>query len=226
MDNTLIKDIPIKERPRERFKLYGKENVSNEELLSIILNTGVKNKSVKALSNSILSKMNDISDLKNMTLNNLKKINGIGEAKAIKILAAIELGKRVYYMNNTHNIKMDSPDKIYEYIKGEVEGLEQEHFYALYLDSKKNLIDKKLLFIGTLNRSIVHPREIFKHAYLLSASSIICVHNHPSGDTIPSKEDMFLTKNLVEIGKMQGIAVVDHIIVGNNYYSFFENGDI
>lgn len=226
MDNTLIKDIPIKERPRERFKLYGKENVSNEELLSIILNTGVKNKSVKELSNSILSKMNDISDLKNMTLNNLKKINGIGEAKAIKILAAIELGKRVYYMNNTHNIKMDSPDKIYEYIKGEVEGLEQEHFYALYLDSKKNLIDKKLLFIGTLNRSIVHPREIFKHAYLLSDSSIICVHNHPSGDTIPSKEDMFLTKNLVEIGKMQGIAVVDHIIVGNNYYSFFENGDI
>lgn len=226
MDNTLIKDIPIKERPRERFKLYGKENVSNEELLSIILNTGVKNKSVKELSNSILSKMNDISDLKNMTLNNLKKINGIGEAKAIKILAAVELGKRVYYMNNTHNIKMDSPDKIYEYIKGEVEGLEQEHFYALYLDSKKNLIDKKLLFIGTLNRSIVHPREIFKYAYLLSASSIICVHNHPSGDTIPSKEDMFLTKNLVEIGKMQGIAVVDHIIVGNNYYSFFENGDI
>ena len=188
MDNTLIKDIPIKERPRERFKLYGKENVSNEELLSIILNTGVKNKSVKELSNSILSKMNDISDLKNMTLNNLKKINGIGEAKAIKILAAIELGKRVYYMNNTHNIKMDSPDKIYEYIKGEVEGLEQEHFYALYLDSKKNLIDKKLLFIGTLNRSIVHPREIFKHAYLLSASSIICVHNHPSGDTISSKK--------------------------------------
>ena len=142
MDNTLIKDIPIKERPRERFKLYGKENVSNEELLSIILNTGVKNKSVKELSNSILSKMNDISDLKNMTLNNLKKINGIGEAKAIKILAAVELGKRVYYMNNTHNIKMDSPDKIYEYIKGEVEGLEQEHFYALYLDSKKNVIDK------------------------------------------------------------------------------------
>ena len=226
MDNTLIKDIPKIERPRERFKLYGKENVSNEELLSIILNTGVKNKSVKELSNSILSKMNDISDLKNMTLNNLKKINGIGEAKAIKILAAVELGKRVYYMNNTHNIKMDSPDKIYEYIKGEVEGLEQEHFYALYLDSKKNLIDKKLLFMGTLNRSIVHPREIFKYAYLLSASSIICVHNHPSGDTIPSKEDMFLTKNLVEIGKMQGIAVVDHIIVGNNYYSFFENGDI
>lgn len=226
MDNTLIKDIPKLERPRERFKLYGKENVSNEELLSIILNTGVKSKSVKELSNSILSKLNDISDLKNMTLNNLKKINGIGEVKAIKLLAAIELGRRVYYINNTHNIKMDSPDKIYEYIKGEVKDEKQEHFYALYLDSKKNLIEKKLLFMGTLNRSIVHPREIFKYAYLLSASSIICVHNHPSGDTIPSKEDILLTKNLVEIGKLQGINVVDHIIVGNNYYSFFENGDI
>ena len=161
-----------------------------------------------------------------MTLNNLKKINGIGEAKAIKILAAVELGKRVYYMNNTHNIKMDSPDKIYEYIKGEVEGLEQEHFYALYLDSKKNLIDKKLLFIGTLNKSIVHPREIFKYAYLLSASSIICVHNHPSGDTIPSKEDLNLTKALVEIGKMQGINIIDHIIIGKNYYSLYQNGDL
>ena len=121
---------------------------------------------------------------------------------------------------------MDSPNKIYEYIKNELEDKVQEYFYALYLDSKKNLIDKKLLFIGTLNRSIVHPREIFKYAYLLSASSIICVHNHPSGDTLPSKEDISITKNLIEIGKIQGINIVDHIIIGNNYYSFFENGDI
>lgn len=226
MDNTLIKDIPKLERPRERFKTFGKENVSNEELLSIILNTGTKNQSVKELSNSVLSKLDNISDLKNMTLNNLKKINGIGEVKAIKLLASIELGKRVYYMNNISTIKMDSPNKIYEYIKNELEDKVQEYFYALYLDSKKNLIDKKLLFIGTLNRSIVHPREIFKYAYLLSASSIICVHNHPSGDTLPSKEDISITKNLIEIGKIQGINIVDHIIIGNNYYSFFENGDI
>lgn len=226
MDNTLIKDIPKSERPRERFKKFGKENVSNEELLSIIINNGTKNQSVKELSNSVLSKVNDIKDLKNISLNVLKKINGIGEVKAIKILAAIELGKRVYSKSDMNNIKMDSPDKIYEYMKDEVKDEKQEHFYALYLDSKKNLIDKKLLFIGTLNKSIVHPREIFKYAYLLSASSIICVHNHPSGDTIPSKEDISLTKALVEIGKMQGIYVIDHIVIGNNYYSLYENGDI
>ena len=226
MDNTLIKDIPKSERPRERLKKYGRENISNEELLSIILNTGTKNKSVKDISNLILSKINDITDLKDITLNSLKQIDGIGEVKAIKILASIELGKRVYLDNNLVNIKMDTPEKIYNYMKNEVEGKNQEYFYAIYLDSKKNLIDKKLLFIGTLNKSIVHPREIFKYAYLLSASSIICVHNHPSGDTIPSKEDLNLTKALVEIGKMQGINIIDHIIIGKNYYSLYQNGDM
>jgi len=226
VNNTLIKNIPKSERPRERLKKYGKENISNEELLSIILNTGTKNKSVKDISNLILSKINDITDLKDITLNSLKQIDGIGEVKAIKILASIELGKRVYLDNNLVNIKMDTPEKIYNYMKGEVEGKNQEYFYAIYLDSKKNLIDKKLLFIGTLNKSIVHPREIFKYAYLLSASSIICVHNHPSGDTIPSKEDLNLTKALVEIGKMQGINIIDHIIIGKNYYSLYQNGDM
>lgn len=226
MDNTLIKDIPKSERPRERLKKYGRENISNEELLSIILNTGTKNKSVKDISNLILSKINDITDLKDITLNSLKQIDGIGEVKAIKILASIELGKRVYMDKNLVNIKMDTPEKIYNYMKNEVEGKNQEYFYAIYLDSKKNLIDKKLLFIGTLNKSIVHPREIFKYAYLLSASSIICVHNHPSGDTIPSKEDLNLTKALVEIGKMQGINIIDHIIIGKNYYSLYQNGDL
>ena len=226
MNNTLIKNIPKSERPRERLKKYGKENISNEELLSIILNTGTKNKSVKDISNLILSKINDITDLKDITLNSLKQIDGIGEVKAIKILASIELGKRVYLDNNLVNIKMDTPEKIYNYMKGEVEGKNQEYFYAIYLDSKKNLIDKKLLFIGTLNKSIVHPREIFKYAYLLSASSIICVHNHPSGDTIPSKEDLYLTKALVEIGKIQGINIIDHIIIGKNYYSLYQNGDM
>lgn len=226
MNNTLIKNIPKSERPRERLKKYGKENISNEELLSIILNTGTKNKSVKDISNLILSKINDITDLKDITLNSLKQIDGIGEVKAIKILASIELGKRVYMDKNLVNIKMDTPEKIYNYMKNEVEGKNQEYFYAIYLDSKKNLIDKKLLFIGTLNKSIVHPREIFKYAYLLSASSIICVHNHPSGDTIPSKEDLNLTKALVEIGKIQGINIIDHIIIGKNYYSLYQNGDL
>lgn len=226
MNNLLIKNIPEFDRPRERFKKYGVENLSNNELISIILSSGTKNISVKELASNILGKLDDISDLKNMTLNKLKQTKGIGEVKAITLLSALELGKRVYYEKNISKIKMNSADKIYNYMKDIVCNKNQEYFYALYLDSKKNLIDKKLLFIGTINKSIVHPREIFKYAYLLSASSIVCIHNHPSGDPLPSKEDMLITKHLVDIGKIQGISVVDHIIIGNNYYSFYENGDI
>lgn len=226
MSKILIKDIPVEERPRERFINYGVSNLSNEELISIILNTGTKNTSVKEISENILSKLDSINDLKNMTLNNLKRINGVGEVKAIKLLSSIELGKRVYYNKKMTKIKMNSADKIYEYIKKDLENKSQEQFYCLYLDAQKNLIEKKLLFIGTINKSIVHPREIFKYAYLLSASSIICVHNHPSGDTTPSNEDIVLTKSLIEIGKMQGISVIDHIIIGSDYFSFYENGYI
>ena len=224
--NNLIKNTPIDERPRERFLKYGVNNLSNSELISILLNTGTKNKSVIDLSNSILQNLNDITDLKDMSLNKLKNIDGIGEVKAIKLLSAIELGKRVYYEKNLQKIKMNTAKKVYIYMNEILKNEKQEYFYGLYLDSKKNLIDKKLLFKGTLNRSIVHPREIFKNAYLLSASSIICVHNHPSGDTTPSKEDFMITKTLVEIGKLQGINIIDHIIIGQDYYSFFENGNI
>ena len=226
MKSNTLKNIPTSERPRERFKKYGKENIQTSELISIILNTGTKDKSVIDLSNNILKSIDDISNLKNMTINKLKMIDGIGEVKAIKLLSAIELGKRVYYDKNIEKIKLNSTTKVFEYMKDKFNDNNQEYFYALYLDSKKNLIDKKLLFIGTLNKSIVHPREIFKYAYLLSASAIICVHNHPSGDPIPSNDDINLTNALVEIGNLQGIKVIDHIIIGKNYYSFLENGNI
>lgn len=223
MNQTLIKNIPKYERPRERFLKVGAENLSNIELISILLNSGTKDISAYDLAKLILHNINDITDLKDITLNKLKEIKGIGDVKAITLLSALELGKRVYYKKNISKIKMNSADKIYNFMKEELYNKNQEYFYALYLDSKKNLIDKKLLFIGTINKSIVHPREIFKYAYLLSASSIICVHNHPSGDPLPSKEDIILTKKLKEISNIQGIQIIDHIIIGNNYYSFFEN---
>ena len=223
MNNTL-KTLPISERPRERFIRYGADNLSNIELISIILNTGTKDLSVIELSKNILKDINDISYLKDITLNKLKNIDGIGDVKAIRLLSALELGKRVYYDKNMSKIKINNTSKVFEYMKNILKDSKQEYFYALYLDNKKNLIDKKLLFIGTINRSIVHPREIFKYAYLLSAASIICVHNHPSGDTTPSTEDILLTNALVKIGKLQDIKVIDHIIIGNDYFSFFENG--
>lgn len=226
MSDLLIKNIPVEDRPRERFLKVGVNNLSNNELISILLNTGTKNSSVKELADNILKELNDITQLKDLSLNSLKKIKGIGEIKAITLISALELGKRVYYEKNMQKIKMNSAGIIYDYIKSDLIGKKQEYFYCLYLDTKKNLIEKKLLFIGTINRSIVHPREIFKNAYLLSASSIVCIHNHPSGDPLPSIEDINLTKSLVKIGKIQGIEIIDHIIIGNNYYSFFENGDI
>ena len=223
----LIKDLPPLERPRERFLKYGKSSLSNEELLSIVLKSGTKDTSVKELSNNILKEIKDITNLKDMTINSLSKIKGIGEVKAITLLAAIELGKRVYEEKYNKTIKLDTSDKIYNYIKTDFSYKKQEFFYCLYLDSKKYLIEKKLLFIGTLNNATVHPREIFKNAYLLSADTLVCIHNHPSGDVLPSKEDLILTKKLQEIGKIQGINVINHIIVGNNnYYSFYDNNDM
>lgn len=223
MTNTMIKDIPIFERPRERLLKYGVDKLSNEELLSIIIKTGSKNISVKDLSNLILKELKDIRELKNITYNKLTKIKGIGKVKAIELLASLELGKRVYYQTNKEKIKLNNTKKVFEYFKDIFIDEKQENFYALYLDSKSNLISYKLLFKGTINSSTVHPREIFKNAFLESAYSIIVMHNHPSGDTTPSKQDEETTISLMQIGKLMAIPVVDHIIIGSeSYFSFYE----
>ncbi len=216
----LIRDIPNNERPRERLIKYGVDKLSNEELLSIILSSGVRNKSCKELSLDIISEFDSINNLKNLNIKSLSSIKGIGIGKASIILASIEFGRRVYSDNNI-DIKLNSSEDVYNYIKNDLIDKKQEYFYALYLDNKNKLIDKKLLFIGTVNRSIVHPREIFKYAYLYSASSIVIVHNHPSGDVTPSKEDKILTESIMELGIINKIPLIDHIIVGkDNYYSF------
>ena len=222
---TLIKDIPINERPRERLINFGVEYLSNEELLAIILKTGTKNFSVKILANNILKQIDNINDLKNINLEKLTKIKGIGKAKACEILASIELGKRINNkIGNINQIKVLSSSSIYDYYKEKLIDKKQEYFYCVYLDTKNHIIKDKLLFIGTINESLVHPREIFKEAYLLSASGIICVHNHPSGNIEPSQNDIIMTKQLKDIGLLLGVKVLDHIIIGNNnYYSFNDN---
>ncbi len=223
-----IKDIPINERPRERLINYGSETLSNEELLAIIIKTGTKKISAKMLANNLLVAIGGIEKLKEINYEYLESIIGIGPAKACELLAAIELGKRINReVKSLKKIKFNNSKVVYDYYSKELDGVKQEHFYAIYLDNNKKIIKDKLLFVGTLNKSLVHPREIFKEACLISASSIICIHNHPSGNIIPSKEDIVLTNNLKNIGNLMGIPIVDHIIIGkNNYYSFFENGDI
>lgn len=223
-----IKEIPLNDRPRERLINSGSNTLSNEELLAIILDTGTKDKSAKDLAISVLSKINHISELKDINYQNLISIKGIGISKATKILSLIELSKRINVKLETlNNIKANNSKVIYEYFKDKLMDEKQEYFYCLYLNNKKRIIKNKLLYIGTINQTLIHPRDIFKEAYLLSASAIICIHNHPSGNTAPSKEDIMMTKNLKEVGLIMGINVVDHIIIGkNSYYSFFENGDI
>lgn len=223
-----FKDIPIEERPRERLVMYGPNNLSNEELLMIILKTGTKNYSVKEVVIKLLNNSNGIIGLKNMTINKLSSIPGIGKVKAIEIMAMIELSKR---MNENTSVKemisCTNPTTIINYFNYLFKDKKQEEFYCLYLDNKKKYLDKKRLFIGSINSSLAHPREIFKNAYLLSASFIICIHNHPSGDATPSREDMIVTQNLKKIGELHAIYLIDHIIIGhNNYYSFFEDNNI
>ncbi len=223
-----FKNIPDSDKPRERLYNYGSEFLSHEELISIILKNGTKKYSVKEVSLKLLETIGDITKLKDIGISSLTSIEGIGKVKAIELKAALELGRRVYTNNfELNKIKLNNPLIIYNYFKDILKDKKQEYFYTIYLDNKGNLLDKKCLFIGTINTSQIHPREIFKEAYLLSATSIICLHNHPSGDSTPSREDKMITMNLKEISIIHGINLLDHIIIGSdNYYSFHDNNEI
>ncbi len=222
---TKIKELPVLDRPVERLLNHGVSSLNNEELISILLKTGTKEKSVKEIALEILKEIENIHDLKNINIEKMLKIKGIGKIKAATLLAAIELGKRINKNVDTLNdVKITSSIQVFNYFKDVLKDMEQEHFYCLYLDNSKKVIKNKLLFLGTLNYSTVHPREIFKEAYLSGACSIICIHNHPSGNLCPSKNDKELTNNLINIGMLLGVKIEDHIIIGkNNYFSFFEN---
>lgn len=219
-----VKELPKNERPRERLLYYGIKNLSNEELLAILLKTGTKDMNSKMLSSYMLKELGGIRAFQNCSYQKLSNIKGIGTAKACTILAAMEFGKRVYQKEQILFQKFEDAYQIASYYQDKMGKLKQENFLCIYLDVTKKLIHEKTLFIGTLNRSLVHPREIFKEAYQVSASSIICIHNHPSGEVLPSKEDILFTSQLVKVGRMLGIDVIDHIIIGDEkYYSFFEN---
>jgi DNA repair protein RadC len=222
----LIKELPVDERPRERFKKYGVEALSNEELLSILLRTGTSNKSVKDVSIDILRKIK-MNDLVNYDFNTLKEIKGVGEVKAITIISAIEFGKRVLSKGDLVD-QIRTGDDVYYLVKDDLENSLQEKFMVIYLDTKKFVISKKIIFIGTVNSSSVTPRDVFREGVKLNCTSMILVHNHPAGSVCPSYEDVYLTNEFIKLGRMMGISVIDHLIIGkNNYYSFREsNGDL
>ncbi|MGJ7920552.1 RadC family protein [Neobacillus sp. LXY-4] len=224
-DSLMIRDFPQDERPRERFIQHGPTSLSNHELLAIMLRTGTKNESVLQLSNRLLTHFEGLRLLKDATLEEITAIKGIGSAKAIQILAAVEIGRRIANLVHEDRYVIRSPEDGAKLMMNEMRFLTQEHFVCLYLNTKNQVLHKQTVFIGSLNASIVHPREVFKEALRRSAASIIAVHNHPSGDPAPSREDIEVTKRLAECGKIIGIDLLDHLIIGENkYVSLKEKG--
>lgn len=221
----ILKEIPIYERPRERALDVGVENLSTTELLAIILRTGSKKYSVLETANLILSKSSKIQNLNFLSLEELVEIDGIGITKAITILSAIELGKRINQIEK-NDISFFNPIEIYNYMKNELQSLTEERSYALYLNTKGKLIEKKLLTIGTINQTLIDSKIIFKWAYKLSASAFVLIHNHPSKDSTPSKQDLQITKEILKQSKTLGIFFIDHLIIGNDFYSMSQSTDI
>lgn len=222
----LIKEMNDDERPRERFKKYGVEALSNTELLSILMRCGTRSKSVMELSSDLL-KIYNMNDFSNINYNVLKDIKGIGEVKAMTLISAIEFGKRV--LNKVDlNKQIRCSNDVYELVKSDLENELQEKLLVIFLNTRKYVIDKKIIFIGTVNSSVVHARDVFREAVKCNAVSLILVHNHPAGSIKPSYQDMEMTNKFISIGKLMDIDVIDHLIIGkNSYYSFLEsNGDL
>ena len=223
-----IKDIPLIDRPIERLINKGVMSLSNEELLAIIIRTGTKEKSAKDISSELIGNFGSLKNLADSSYEQLKTIKGIGKSKSALLISCFELSKRINTsIDSIINIKANRPDIIFNYYKQLLSDRKQEYFYAIYLNIRNRIIKDKLLYIGTINYSIVHPREVFREAYLAGASSIILLHNHPGGSVFPSKNDIDTTKRLKEVGDLMGIKIVDHIIIGKDkYYSFYENNDL
>jgi len=222
-----LKDMPISELPRERLLNVGEENLTNEELLSIILRTGTKNTSVKEVSINILNNLDSINDLGNMNIYELSKIKGVGLVKAISIKASIELGKRVSNVEIKNMMMLNNSDIVHDTFKNMFIGLKQEKLLALYLDNKKRLLNYKIITIGTKDETICHPRDVIYNAIKSNASGIIIIHNHPSLDITPSKADIEMTNKLIDSCYIVGIPLLDHLITNTKtYYSFFKENKI
>lgn len=215
--------MEVEQRPREKALRYGLESLSDLELVALILQSGNKNRSVFEIASDVLKQSEGLSKLMQMHVNTLMQIQGIREVKALQLLASVELSKRVI-KSKVYHAPILKPEDVIEWFEFEYGVLQQECFIALYLDTKSKLIAHRVLFKGTLNESTVHPREVFKEAFLQNANSVLIAHNHPSGDCTPSQADFEVTYKMVHVAITMGVHLVDHIIVGQNqYYSFKEH---
>src|SRR5512145_1945497 len=217
INKVRIQDIPEEERHRERLIRNGPESLSNAELLGIVLRTGSKEENVVSLCSRILSEYS-IKQLSLANVSRLMQVHGVGEAKAAQIAAVFELSRRLETFVEEPKRKICSPKDVYTLMYPKMREQKKERFITLYLDTKNQILKEEVVSIGSLNASIVHPREVFKSALMESSASVIMVHNHPSGDPSPSREDIMVTEKLVEGGKLLGIDILDHIIIGDGRY--------
>lgn len=225
--NYTIKQIPLQERPREKLIKLGPQALSNSELMAIVLRVGSNKDTAITLSQKILNhEERGLRNIADTNIDLLLEFHGISHAKAAQLMAAVELGRRVSRIDIDDRFKVTSPQDIANYLMEDMRYLKKEHFKIITLDTKNKILDICTISIGSLNSSIVHPREVFHEAVKKSAASIILIHNHPSGETQPSREDISITKRLIEAGELMGIKVLDHIIIGDGVYLSFKEENI
>jgi DNA repair protein RadC len=213
-----IQSLPLDERPRERLYKHGAEALSNSELLAIILGSGMRGKSVIQLSQELLTKFGGLEHLADATIEELCEVKGLGRAKAVQLRALVALAGRLSQKNQSVKVKIDHPESAYNLVREELERQKKEVFTIILMDVKGYVINQQVVSIGTLSHSLIHPREVFYPAIRHKAASILLAHNHPSGDPTPSKEDLSVTEKLIEVGKVMGIPVRDHLIIGRDRY--------
>ena len=224
---NLVNEMPVQSRPRERLEHYGEKALANHELLAILLRTGTKGNNAVSVAMQILNSFDDLYYLKTASIEELIRIPGIGKTKAIELKAAIELGMRIGSATQIKVGQITSSRQAGELLSAEMKGLQQEHVIVLFLNTKNKIIKKETIFIGGLNSSVAHPREIFKGAVRYSAARLIVSHNHPSGNPDPSEADLSFTRRMVECGELMGIELLDHVIIGETgFISLKEYGAI
>ena len=220
-----IRDLPPSERPRERLQKFGAEALSAQELLALILGRGIAGESVMVTVQRLLSTFGNVKAISEASLEELSQVRGIGLAKAAQIKAAFELAKRSE-VEVGEKIFIKTAEDAVKLVKPKLKDKKKEYFLILSLDSRNTLIKISEISIGSLNANLVHPREVFKEAIQSLANSVILIHNHPSGDAIPSKDDIEITKQLMGAGEIIGISILDHIVIGNQDYKSMKDKEL
>jgi DNA repair protein RadC len=219
-----IKELPPELRPRERLLAEGPEALSSAELMGILLGIGTKEQTAVELAQQVISESGGLFGLHGVGVHDLREVHGIGEAKACIVLAAVEFGKRLGRVRNPGRPVISSPEDVDGLLRGRIANLDRENFVVVLLNTKNEVLGFPTVSVGTLSASLVHPREVFKPAIRASAAGIVLAHNHPSGRVGPSREDREVTRRLKEASGIIGIEVLDHVILGDGYFSMKEHG--